>query len=73
MTLEILRQNSDIILTILEVLLYDPLYNWTLTEDTKQKVQPSTSINTTKATIILENESAETLQQSNNQLLVQQY
>ena len=39
-TMEVLRKNADIILTILEVLLYDPLYLWTLTEDRKRKLQP---------------------------------
>lgn len=40
MTLEVLRKNTEIILTILEVLLYDPLYSWTLSADRVQKVQP---------------------------------
>lgn len=43
MTLEVLRNNSEIILTILEVLLYDPLYMWTLTQDRMRKVQPTDS------------------------------
>jgi len=43
MTLEVLRNNSEIILTILEVLLYDPLYMWTLSADRMQKVQPGDS------------------------------
>lgn len=43
MTLEVLRNNSEIILTILEVLLYDPLYMWTLTADRVRKVQPTDS------------------------------
>ena len=43
MTLEVLRNNSEIILTILEVLLYDPLYIWTLSADRMQKVQPGGS------------------------------
>lgn len=30
-TLEVLRKNSDTVITILEVLLYDPLYAWTIT------------------------------------------
>lgn len=29
--MKILRQNSQTIITILEVLLYDPLYAWTVT------------------------------------------
>jgi len=40
MTLEVLRNNTEIILTILEVLLYDPLYIWTLSDDRVRKVQP---------------------------------
>lgn len=28
--MEVLRQNSQTIITILEVLLYDPLYTWTI-------------------------------------------
>jgi len=40
MTLEVLRNHTEIILTILEVLLYDPLYMWTLTADRMRKVQP---------------------------------
>jgi phosphatidylinositol kinase/protein kinase (PI-3 family) len=43
MTLEVLRNHSEIILTILEVLLYDPLYMWTLTADRMRKVQPTDS------------------------------
>lgn len=30
-TMEVLRQNKKTIVTILEVLLHDPLYSWTLT------------------------------------------
>ena len=49
-TMEVLRKNADIILIILEVLLYDPLYLWTLTVDRKRKLQPpelqQTSANT---------------------------
>lgn len=29
--MEVLRQNSQTIITILEVLLYDPLYSWAVT------------------------------------------
>lgn len=32
-TMEVLRLNQNAIITILEVLLYDPLYAWTLTND----------------------------------------
>ncbi|CAG7830448.1 unnamed protein product [Allacma fusca] len=38
-TMEVLRKNADIIVTILEVLLYDPLYLWTLSEEHKHKLQ----------------------------------
>jgi ataxia telangiectasia mutated family protein len=38
-TMEVLRKNADIIITILEVLLYDPLYLWTLSEERKHKIQ----------------------------------
>lgn len=30
-TMQVLRQNQETIITILEVLLYDPLYAWTIT------------------------------------------
>ncbi|ODN04229.1 Serine-protein kinase ATM [Orchesella cincta] len=41
MTMEVLRNNAEIILTVLQVLLYDPLYMWALTNDRVAKVQPS--------------------------------
>lgn len=31
--MEMLRQNSETIISILQVLLYDPLYTWTLTAE----------------------------------------
>lgn len=40
-TLSVLRDNSDTIVTILEVLLYDPLYSWTLTPQEAAKKQES--------------------------------
>ncbi|CAL8069908.1 unnamed protein product [Orchesella dallaii] len=43
MTMEVLRNNSEIILTVLQVLLYDPLYMWALTNDRVARVQPSDS------------------------------
>lgn len=39
----VLRQNKDIILTILEVLLYDPLYAWSLTPSKAYSMQHSGS------------------------------
>lgn len=41
MTMEVLRNNAEIIKTVLQVLLYDPLYMWALTNDRVAKVQPS--------------------------------
>lgn len=41
MTMEVLRNNMEIILTVLQVLLYDPLYMWTLSSDRVARVQPS--------------------------------
>ncbi|XP_018573379.1 serine-protein kinase ATM [Anoplophora glabripennis] len=38
-TMEVLRQNSQTIITILEVLLYDPLYVWTVTSAEANKRQ----------------------------------
>lgn len=38
-TLEVLRLNQNAIITILEVLLYDPLYAWTLTNDEANRRQ----------------------------------
>jgi phosphatidylinositol kinase/protein kinase (PI-3 family) len=37
--MDVLRQNQETILTILEVLLYDPLYAWTLTSEKAYKCQ----------------------------------
>ncbi len=38
-TLKVLRANKESILTILEVLIYDPLYNWSLTPAKAYKLQ----------------------------------
>lgn len=38
-TMEVLRLNQNAIITIVEVLLYDPLYAWTLTNDEAIKRQ----------------------------------
>lgn len=37
--MKVLRQNSQTIITILEVLLYDPLYAWTVTSAEANKRQ----------------------------------
>ena len=39
MTLDVLRSNKEEILTVLEVLIFDPLYNWSLTVDKAYKVE----------------------------------
>lgn len=36
-TMDILRKNSQTLTTILEVLLYDPMYNWALSNQTKRR------------------------------------
>lgn len=41
-TMEVLRQNKSTILTIVEVLLHDPLYAWTLTSSAASKRQQTT-------------------------------
>lgn len=41
-TMEVLRQNKSTILTIVEVLLHDPLYAWTLTSSAASKRQETT-------------------------------
>ena len=41
--LMILRENRDVILPVLEVLLYDPLYLWTLTPSKAKKIQRRTT------------------------------
>ncbi|CAH1170506.1 unnamed protein product [Phaedon cochleariae] len=43
-TMEVLRQNSQTIITILEVLLYDPLYAWTVTSAEANKRQTDDEI-----------------------------
>ncbi|CAH1281058.1 unnamed protein product [Diabrotica balteata] len=47
-TMEVLRQNAQTINTILEVLLYDPLYAWTVTsaEANKRQTEEEDSVNT---------------------------
>ncbi|CAG0892650.1 unnamed protein product [Darwinula stevensoni] len=41
--LMVLRENRDVILPVLEVLLYDPLYLWTLTPSKAKKIQRRTT------------------------------
>lgn len=38
-TMEVLRENQDTILTLLQVLLYDPLYTWTITPEKAFSIQ----------------------------------
>lgn len=45
-TLSVLRENTDTIRTILEVLLYDPLYTWTLTPSKAAEKQKLTNART---------------------------
>lgn len=51
--MDVLKSNQEMLLTILEVLLYDPLYIWTISEEqacknqniiTSSLMTPSTSI-----------------------------
>lgn len=37
--MSVLRQNQDVIVTVVEVLLYDPCYEWTLTEKKAAQLQ----------------------------------
>lgn len=41
-TMSVLRQNQETILTILEVLLYDPLYAWTISPSKGYNIQERT-------------------------------
>uniref|UniRef100_A0A2S2QHL5 non-specific serine/threonine protein kinase n=1 Tax=Sipha flava TaxID=143950 RepID=A0A2S2QHL5_9HEMI len=43
-TMSVLRQNQDVILTVIEVLLYDPCYQWTLTEEKAAQLQNQSTI-----------------------------
>lgn len=40
--MSVLRQNQETILTILEVLLYDPLYAWTISPSKAYNIQEQT-------------------------------
>lgn len=37
--MSVLRQTQDVIITVIEVLLYDPCYHWTLTEEKAAQLQ----------------------------------
>jgi len=37
--MEVLRSESEALLTILEVLQYDPLYRWTISQNKLKKIQ----------------------------------
>ncbi|KAM6497154.1 hypothetical protein JOM56_007627, partial [Amanita muscaria] len=43
-TLRVLRENSEVIMTILEVFKHDPLHSWTASEIKLMQVQPETSL-----------------------------
>lgn len=42
--MSVLRQNQDVIVTVIEVLLYDPCYQWTLTEEKAAQLQNRSTI-----------------------------
>lgn len=44
--LRVLRDGSDIILTVLEVFKHDPLHSWTISEQKKKKIQAQEVTNT---------------------------
>lgn len=54
-TMEVLRQNKKTILTILEVLLHDPLYSWTITNRTIQRSQNVEGVNLVEGIILMAN------------------
>ena len=43
-TMRVLRESKDDILTILEVLTHDPLYNWSMTPEKAFKIQERPSV-----------------------------
>ncbi|XP_050523942.1 serine-protein kinase ATM isoform X2 [Daktulosphaira vitifoliae] len=57
-TIEVLRQNQDVIVTVIEVLLYDPCYHWTLTTEKAAKLQDDSIISYLKPLVEI-NKSAE--------------
>lgn len=46
----VLRQNQDVIVTVIEVLLYDPCYQWTLTEEKAAKLQNQSTVENSNIT-----------------------
>lgn len=48
-TLKVLRANSEVLLTICEVFIHDPLYQWTLSPTKAAKAQPEMAIDKGKA------------------------
>ncbi|KAJ3865158.1 hypothetical protein EV359DRAFT_80764 [Lentinula novae-zelandiae] len=53
-TLRVLRDESDVIMTVLQVFRYDPLYNWTMS-DYKMKKQAEIDDSATTTTMIMKN------------------
>ncbi|KAJ4469561.1 hypothetical protein J3R30DRAFT_3551103 [Lentinula aciculospora] len=53
-TLRVLRDGSDVIMTVLQVFRYDPLYNWTMS-DYKMKKQVEVEDSATTTTMIMKN------------------
>ncbi|KAJ3745266.1 hypothetical protein DFH05DRAFT_1487185 [Lentinula detonsa] len=53
-TLRVLRDGSDVIMTVLQVFRYDPLYNWTVS-DYKMKKQVDIEDSATTTTLIMKN------------------
>lgn len=46
----VLRQNQDVIVTVIEVLLYDPCYHWTLTEEKAAQLQNELKVDNSNIT-----------------------
>lgn len=44
-TLRVLREGSDIILTVLEVFKHDPLHSWTMSDQKMRKIQGNDTVN----------------------------
>ncbi|KAF5387310.1 hypothetical protein D9757_005776 [Collybiopsis confluens] len=57
-TLRVLRDGSDVIMTVLQVFRYDPLYNWTMS-DYKMKKQVEVDDSSMATTILSKNADAE--------------
>ena len=50
----VMHQNEEALLTILEVLLYDPLYAWTLSPEKAALLQQSRDLDATSGNVTLE-------------------